>query len=118
MEVVSHAASVESAMGWENIWMLNQASLEFEAYAKSSWAKIKLGTAVEPVMVTSLRKIASGVGLVMAGGGESCAAMRSNIRRRRKRIFISRTSKFNMKRNGGQQWHVIARPKGLKQSPG
>ena len=91
-------------MGWENVWMLNQVSVGCEAvaYAKSSWAKTKPGTAIEPVMVTSPRKASSGVGEVMASGAESCAAIRSTMEGRRKRIFNSRTNKYNKKRNGGQ----------------
>jgi hypothetical protein len=64
MEVVFQTARVESAMGWENVWMLNQVSVgcAAAAYAKSSWAKTKPGTAIEPVMVTSPRKASSGAG--------------------------------------------------------
>jgi hypothetical protein len=47
-------------------------------------------------------------GEVIAMAGASWAAIESKTRGIRRQSFIGRTYKFNMKRNGGQQKHVIA----------
>jgi hypothetical protein len=58
--------------------------------------------------MTCPRKISSGAGDVIAIGGESCAATRSKTKRKSKRSFISRTYKFNMKREGSQIFNDLS----------
>jgi hypothetical protein len=47
-------------------------------------------------------------GEVSVIGGVSCAAINNRISEIRKRSFIGRTYKFNMKGNGGQQKRLMA----------
>lgn len=102
MEVVFQVVIVESAMGWERVWMGNQVSVGLEAYENSSCAEKKFGISVVPVIVTSPRKTSPASGDVIFIGGSSCAAAKSKTKSRMKRIFINRTYKFNIKRNAGQ----------------
>ena len=102
MEVVFQVANVESVTGWESVWIANQVLVRSDAYAKSSCAETKLGISVVPVIVTSPRKTSFASGDVIVIGGSSCAAINIKTKGRRKRNFINRTYKFNIKRYDGQ----------------
>lgn len=82
--------------------MANQVPVGLDTYEKSSWAEKKFGISVVPVIVTSPRKTSPASGDVIAIGGSSCAAINNKTKSKKRRSFINRTYKFNIKRNDGQ----------------